>query len=127
MTTHDDPVSRAARTAAQRLDSTRWPGLTLDVEATLDGRRSKDPGGTNGRPDQYVDAIPLAALIVAAADLAWSVYAELRKKTVKPAPAITQRLRVELTESRMIESTERDRVIEVIVDEIIRSDDRTDH
>jgi len=71
MTTHDDPVRRAARTAAQRLESGRWPGLTVDVEAALD-RRLKDPCGRDGRPEQYVDAIPLAALIVAAADLAWS-------------------------------------------------------
>ncbi len=127
MTMHDDPVRRAARMAAQRLESRRWPGLTVEIEAALEDRRSKDPSGRDGHPDQYVDAIPLAALIVAAADLAWSVYAELRTKTSKPAPVITQRLRVELIESRVIESTERDRVIEVIVDEIIRSDDQTDH
>lgn len=127
MTTHDDPVRWAARTAAQRLESGRWPGLTVDVEAALDDRRSKDPGGRDGRPEQYVDAISLAALIVAAADLAWSVYAELRKKTSKPAPAITQRLRIEFTEFRLIKSTERDHVIEIIVDEIIRSDDQTEH
>ncbi len=127
MTTHDDPVRRAARTAAQRLESRRWPGLTVDVETALDDRYSKDPGGRDGRPEQYVDTISLASLIVAAASLAWSVYAELRKKTSKPAPAITQRLRVELTESRVIEPTERDLMIEVIVDEITRSDDQADH
>jgi hypothetical protein len=127
MTMHDDPVRRAARTAAQRLESRRWPGLTMEIEAALDDRRSKDLSGRGGHPDQYVDATSLASLIVAAADLAWSVYAELRTKTSKPAPAIIQRLRVELTESREIESTERDRVIEVIVDEIIRPDDQADH
>jgi hypothetical protein len=127
MTMHDDPARRVARTAAQRLESRRWPGLTVEIEAALDDRRSKDPNGRGRHPDQYADAISLAALIVAAADLAWSVYAELRTKTSKPAPAIIQRLRVELTESRLIESTERDRVIEVIVDEIIRPDDQADH
>lgn len=123
MTMRDDPVRRVARTAAQRLESRRWPELTVEIEAVLDDRRS-NPRGSDGYPDQYVDAISLAALIVAAADLAWSVYTELRTKTSKPVPTIIiQRLHVELPEPRVIESTERDRAIEVIVDEIIRSDD----
>lgn len=121
--TQDDLARRVARRAARRLASPRWPELAVDLEAVLDNRRTT-PRADSGQPDQFVDPIALASLIVAAADLAWSVYADLRKKkTAKPGPVIVQRLRIELGESRLIEPAERDRVIEVVVDEIIRTDD----
>ncbi|MGH3598772.1 MAG: hypothetical protein ACRDQH_00605 [Pseudonocardiaceae bacterium] len=118
MTVIDDPVGRAARAAARRLASDHGPRLTVDVEAALREQSS------NGRPEQYIDPIGLAALIVAAAQLAWSVYIDLRKKTLKPAPeVITQQIRIELDQPRTIEPAERDRVIEIVVDEIVQPPD----
>lgn len=115
MTLIDDPVGRAARAAARRLTNDHGSRLTVDVEAALQER------GSNDRPEQFVDPIALAAWIVATADLAWSVYIDLRKKTPKPAPeVITRQIRIELDQPRTIEPTERDRVIEIIVDEIVR-------
>jgi hypothetical protein len=123
MTTHDDPVRWIARAAGRRLASARRPGLAVEIESALDERRARG-GGRESRPDRYVDVISLASLIVAAADLAWAVYVEVRKKDAKPAATIAQRLRIELGESRVIEPGERDRVIEVVVDQVISSDDQ---
>lgn len=121
MTVIDDPVGRAARVAARRLTADPNSRLTVDVETALQER------GSNGRPDQYVEPVGLAALIVAAADLAWSVYIDLRKKTPKPAPeVIARQIRIKLDQPRTIEPAERDRVIEIIVDEIIQPADEPD-
>jgi hypothetical protein len=116
-----DPVGRAARAAARCLANDHGARLMLDVETALRER------GSNDRPEQYVDAIALAALIVAAADLAWSFYIDLRKKSPKPAPDIVARhLRIELDRPRLIELAERDRVIEIVVNEIIQPVDEPD-
>lgn len=115
------PVGRVARAAARRLAKHHGSGLAVHVEAALRER------GSNGRPEQYVEPIALAALIVAAADLAWSVYADLRKKSEKPAPeVISWQLRVELDQPRTIQPAERDHVIQIVVDEIIHHGDEPD-
>ena len=47
-----------------------------------------------------LDPIALAALIVSVAQFAWTVYADLRKRTAKPAPqVVARRVRVELAET----------------------------
>jgi hypothetical protein len=121
MTVIDDPVGRAARAAARRLANDHGSRLTVDVEAALRERSS------NGRPEQFADPIALAALIVAAADLAWSVYTDLRKKTLKPAPEVLARqIRIELDQPRTIEPAERDRVITIVIDEIVQPADELD-
>lgn len=117
----DHLVGRAARAAARRLTNDHGSRLMVDVEAALLAR------GSNSRPDQYVDPIALAALIVAAADLTWSVYIDLRKTTPKPAPEVVARhVRIKLDQPRAIEPTECERVIEVVVDEIIQHVDEPD-
>jgi hypothetical protein len=91
------PVGRVARAAARRLAKHHGSWLAVHVEAALRER------GSNGRPEQYVEPIALAALIVAAADLAWSVYADLRKKSAKPAPeVIPWQLRIELDQPSVV-------------------------
>ena len=59
-------------------------GLPVDVEAAL-----HMPTGVGG--DRYLDPIALAALIVSAAQLAWSVYVDLRKRTAQLAPQVVAR------------------------------------
>jgi hypothetical protein len=123
MTVYDDPVRQVARTAARRLENSRWPGLKAATEAALDDRHGTTP---HRRTDQYVDGVSLAALIVAAADLAWAVYTELRTKSSNTTQVIIQRLRVELTQSRVLEPGDRDQVIEVVAQEVVRSQDQAD-
>jgi hypothetical protein len=114
-------IERVARAAARRLAKHHGSRLAVHVEAALQER------GTNGRPEQYVEPIALAALIVAAADLAWSVYADLRKKSAKPAPeVIFRQLRIELDQPRTIQPAERDHVIQIVVEEIIQQGDKPD-
>jgi hypothetical protein len=123
MTVYDDPVRQIARTAARRLENSRWPGLKAATEAALDDRHGTTP---HRGADQYVDGVSLAALIVAAADLAWAVYTELRTKSSNTTQVIIQRLRVELTQSRVLEPGDRDQVIEVVAEEVVRSQDQAD-
>ena len=77
-------------------------------------------------PDQYLDPIALAALIVAAAELAWTIYHDLKPTTPHPAPhVITRQIRIELADHTPIEPTQRDRIIDVVVDETILNHDES--
>jgi hypothetical protein len=80
-----DPVEQNARAAAYRLAAEHGRGLPADVEAALHAR------GSVPRPDQYLDPVSLAGLIVSAASLAWTVYADLKTRTAKPAPEVVAR------------------------------------
>src|SRR4051794_22287828 len=92
----DGPVARGARGAAQRLAPGAGGGLTADVEAALHNR-------TSAHPEQYLDPISLGALIVAVADLAWTIYTDLKAKTPQPSPqVIERRIRIELNDSAAI-------------------------
>ncbi|UBU15049.1 carboxymuconolactone decarboxylase family protein [Nonomuraea gerenzanensis] len=98
-----DPVADGARAAARRL------GLTADVESALQARR----------PDQYLDPVSLASLIVSAAALAWTVYQDLRKKTDTPSPDVVSRtVRTELRRSRTL-TTRDEEVITLTVQETL--------
>jgi hypothetical protein len=115
LTADDGPVARGARAAAQRLAPGLGDNLTADVEASLHNR-------TFAHPEQYLDPISLGALIVAVADLAWTIYVDLKTKTPHPSPqVITRRIRVELNDFAAIEATERDHVIDVVVTETIHA------
>jgi hypothetical protein len=68
---------------------------------------------------------PRGKLIVSVATLAWTVYRDLRKKTLKPAREVVERrVRVELPPSNQVKAAERDRIIEIVVDEIIKDADQ---
>jgi hypothetical protein len=115
----DSPVERAARSAARRLTAEHSPGTDAEVEAALYAR------GTQRRPEQYFDPISLGSLIVSVATLAWTVYQDLRKKTpTPPRDVVERRVRVELPASNQAGTAERDRVIEVVVDEIVKDADQ---
>jgi hypothetical protein len=65
-------------------------------------------------------------LIVAIADLTWTIYTDLKTKTPHPSPqVIARRIRIELNHSAPIEPTERDRVIDVVVTETIQAIDES--
>lgn len=115
----DGPAARGARAAAQRLASRPGGSLTADVEAALHNRIST-------RSEQFLDPVSLGTLVVAVADLAWTIYADLKTKTPRPSPqVIARRIRIELNDSAPIEPTERNRVIDVVVTETIQAIDES--
>ena len=77
-----DAAADAARSAAAILAPDLGPGLPAEVEAALAAR------GTGQRPDRYLDPVPLASLIVAIADLAWTIYNDRRKQPPRPAAGL---------------------------------------
>jgi hypothetical protein len=110
-----------ARFAARRLGAEFDPALPALVEACL------QPGEA---PRQFGEgltaAIALAALIVAATNTGWTIYHDL-KKDAEPAPAasvVERRLRIELPDDARLPAAQRDRVITIVVDEIIKTSNR---
>jgi len=69
-----DPVAVAARAVAARLA----PDYDYDLVAATENALSKRQ--PSQRPQQYIDAVSAGSLIVAVATLAWTVYADQRKK-----------------------------------------------
>ncbi|MEV5975127.1 hypothetical protein [Streptomyces sp. NPDC051921] len=114
-----DPVARVARAAARRLPG---EGLAADVEAALHGR----DGAAGRAPERFLDPVSLGSLVVAVAGLGWTVYTDLRRRTAEPdRDAVVRRVRVQLDradEAPALEPAERDRIIEVVVEEICASD-----
>lgn len=108
-------ISEIARGAARRLSSDLRPGLQTDVEAALHA----DPDAE--RPDQFVDPISLAGLIVSLATLAWTVYTDLHTEKPDPSPdTIRRTIRVKLRDSGT-GPVDHDHLVEVVVDETIRT------
>jgi hypothetical protein len=111
-----NPVSGSARAAARRLAQTHGPGLEAQVEAALHARRP------DRQPDQYFDPLTLGSLIVSAAALSWTIYKDLHNKTPHPPrEIITRRVRVELPASYPARPAERDELIKIVVEEIVKS------
>jgi hypothetical protein len=110
-----DRVADTARRAAGQLAGELGPELPVHIEAALTAR---DAGH---RPQQYLgDPASLASLVVAAATLAWTVYTDLRAKTNKPAAEVIERtIRVELRGVDATAPERRDRIVEVVVSEVI--------
>jgi hypothetical protein len=78
-------------------------------------------------PRQYLDPISLAGLVVGVASLAWTIYSDLKLKAERPRPEVVARtIRVRLQDSNVptaASSAERDRIIEVIVEETVKQAD----
>ncbi len=111
-----DPITTAAHAAAQRLTAVYGPGLAADADAALHAR------GTAQRPGQYLDPVSLGSLIVAIATLAWTIYADQRKKTPDPSPGLIARhVRIELRQHSGTSQQDTDRIIEIVVTEIIQA------
>ena len=114
-----------ARRIAQRLADETDPNLPALTERTLAeaaeasaGSPTYDPGTT----------IALAALLVSAAQFAWSAYRDLKKDRQEarkdPAAAshrdlLLRRLRLEMSDPPGISRARRDRLFEVVVEEVL--------
>ena len=103
-----------ARDAAERLSAEMCPGLPDDVARVLgkgDGIGSDGPS----------DGGDLASLIVAASRVGCALYAELRARTDRPAAVYLERkLRREMGIDEGL-SDDLDRMIEAVVDALMRS------
>jgi len=110
-----DPAADAARSAAVILAPDLGPHLPAEVEAALAA------GGTQQRPDRYLDPVSLASLIVAIATLAWTIYNDQRKHTPEPPPAsIARQVRITLRDQDTPLPPGTERITEVVATEIIR-------
>lgn len=116
MMINDDPAATAARAAARRLAPRYGTHLADEVEAALLVRAQEQ------RPQQYYDPVALGSLIVSVASLAWTVYTSLKERTAKPAPeAVARALRIEIRNHQ--QNTPDDELTEIVISEIIRSDE----
>jgi len=111
-----EPIERCARAAAQRLAGEFGDRLTIDVEAALHASSASQ------QPARYLDPVSLGGLIVSIATLAWTVYNDLKKKTPQPSRDVVARtIRVQLRDDTELEPAQRDRIIDVVVEETLRS------
>ena len=105
-----------ARRAALRLGNELDRNLPALVEAHIQG------GDVSPKRFDAAITIALAALILNAAKFAWDIYRDLKKDS-KPAPAseaIARRMRLELNVPAEIDVGRRDRVIAVVIDELMK-------
>jgi hypothetical protein len=111
-----DPAADAARTAAAILAPDLGPGLPAEVEAALAAR------DTGHRPDQYLDPVSLASLIVAIATLAWTIYNDQRDRhhADPPADAVARQVRNTLRDQDTALPPGTDRITEIVATEITR-------
>lgn len=111
-----DPVIAAARASAGRLAVDYGPGLYAEIEAALSAR------GSHTRREQYFDPVSVAGLIISIATLAWTVYADLRKKTPNPSPdLVAQAVLIEVRALGQDDRETQDKITEVVVTEIIKA------
>ncbi|GAA3581732.1 hypothetical protein GCM10022419_074150 [Nonomuraea rosea] len=109
-----DSVAEAARAIARRLAPRHGPSLITEVEVALHVRETQDR-----KPDQYLDPVSLASLIVSVAALGWTVYGDLRKRTTKPpTDMIIRMVRTELRHTRIL-TPEEDEILSITVQETI--------
>jgi len=91
------------------------PNLPAEVEAALAGRHPRQ------RPDQYLDPVSLASLIVSIATLAWTIYSDLRKHTQDPPPSsVAYQVRITLRDHDIPLPPGTERITEVVATEIRR-------
>ncbi len=106
----DDLARRAALRLGDELDRNLPAAVEAQVQAGAAVPQRYEPGTT----------IALAALIISAAKFAWDIYRDLKKDS-KPAPeVIGRRMRLELNVAEEIDIGRRDRVITVVVDELMK-------
>lgn len=110
-----DPAANAARSAAAILAPDLGPNLPAEVEVAVAVR------DTQRRPDRYLDSVSLASLIVAIADLAWTIYNDKRKNTPDPQPdSVARQVRITLRDQDTALPPGTERITEVVATEITR-------
>ncbi|WP_422769980.1 tetratricopeptide repeat protein [Plantactinospora sp. WMMC1484] len=109
-----DPIDQIARAAAQQLSAEYGQDLVSEVEAALSAQENRDT-------DRYLEPMDVANLVVSIASLVWSVYLGLRQDKARPSSEVVARtVRVRLDETLMVETTLRDRLVEISVDQAAR-------
>ncbi len=114
----NDPHARIARSAAARLAGDF--GLTLPQQ--IEQQLASD--GQPRAPQHFaVDAgliVALAGLVLAAAQFGWTIYQDSKKSGAqKPShETVARRIRVKIGAVDGLENKDRDRAIEVVVEEI---------
>jgi hypothetical protein len=106
-----------ARRAAQRLSGDLSQNLPAAVEAEL-----RAGGKAPERYEPVTTVIALAALLLNAAKFAWDIYRD-RKKDAKEAPSaytIARTLRLELKYYEGVSIEQRDKIINVVVEEVLK-------
>jgi hypothetical protein len=112
MSDQDIAVRRTARAAARRLATEIDPDIKTTVETALRDHATDERYGA--------DPVAVGSLVVSAASLAWTIYRDLRDKTPKPArKTVEQRVRIELPATDQVPAAQRDRIIEVVVEEVV--------
>jgi hypothetical protein len=105
-----------ARQAAARLSVELGPGLAAQVEARL------HPGAP---PRRFIEPVTatLAGVLVSLCTLGWTIYKDLAKEAAKPAPEVlVRRLRIELGDTAGVAPAQRDRIIAVVVEEVVKAE-----
>lgn len=117
-----DPAVEAAQSAALILAAELGPDLPTQVQAALYARQHG-----RERPGQYDPlavtglATGAASLIVAIAQLAWSIYSDRREHTSEPEPEfIIRQVRFRLRAQDTPVPAETGKISEVVVSEVIR-------
>lgn len=117
----DTSAPDAARRAASRLAAELGPNLPALTERVL------VEGGERGRQRSYDPAttIAIASLLVSAAQLGWQIYRDLKsdreEDEKRKAQVLVRRLRLSLTGPSDLSSQQRDRLLEVVAEEIVAS------
>ena len=121
-----DPVADAARATAAILAPSLGPGRPAEVEAALHARDNGEQA-----PGQYDPlaiaglAVGAASMIVSIAQLAWSIISDQRTHTAGPSPdSIARQVRIALRQQDRPLPPDTDRIIEVVITEIIRLETR---
>ena len=117
MTTPHDDIARRAATRFAEGDAR----LLAEVERELVAAGTEEDG-----PPRRFDpatAIALGSLIVSIAGLAWTIYRDIRADHGKPsADALARRIRIELGAPKGPALPQQDRVISVVVEEVLAAD-----
>lgn len=109
-----DLIAITARASAGRLTAEFGPNLSAEIETALHGREPIPAA------KQYLDPVSISGLIVSIATLAWTVYNDLRQKTLNPSPDVMRRtIRIELRNRAQDfrDAAQRDHVIDIVVSE----------
>lgn len=119
--TAPDPVTDAARAAALILAPSIGPNLPAEVDATLHARHVGQQ-----RPSQY-DPLAIASLgmgtaslIVAIAQLAWSIVSSQHERTAPSPDFISRQVHITLREQDIPETPRTSHITDVVITEVIR-------
>ena len=109
-----EPHAEISRRAAARLAPEIDPKLPQMTERVL------SVGDSGVEQYELGTAIAVASLLVSMVGVAWQVYQDLKKKTQRPSRDVfVRRMRVQTRERTELDGSKRDRMVEVVVDEVM--------